>query len=910
MRRRGTQRRIAAALGAALLALACGSVAMRPRGDWRTARSHHFELASGLDEQRTREIAAELERFRALALDFAQLEDRPSGPTQVVLFPHARNFAAVRPRRDLSGLFVSSPHRSSLAIDASEREEGLRIARHEVVHWLQSANSEAPLPAWIREGMADLLSTARFSRGGVEIGAPPGGRLEIARAAPLPLARVLAANDVMQWKHRALAGFYAQSWALTHYLRVGGGASCERSSAARSEAESAEPEAACAGDSSDASSAAQRALADFSQRVAAGEAADSACLAAFGRDVDTLERELLAYLEQPELPRVRIPHAASEAPALAFAPLSDAARDALLGDLALSIGEQRWKRAQHWLEAALAREPEHALAQASLASLAAQRGDANAVALLSAATAPAQADADAAWRIGDAWLALTARPASEDALREHFARAETSFARATALDPGHAGARLGRARVALARGEIAAALRELEAARSAAPLASGVDAELARAQQLSGNSAAARASLSRVLGAPHQERSADLGALARLARDAGFTPGAATEMRHLAARLDVTLPAAGAEARSDLAWFELRGKAGLWEAPLHDVVLALDVSNTTLEASGADVDGDGKVGRARKMEHLLWMRDDPRRASSDRGDSVVRAELAAARRLAAELDERTTRLGLVLFTATARLAAPLGGREEILRALDMHRVHYDSTGTSFEAPLRTAFEELIERREPGRRAQRTILFLSDGQDPTAPNSFEARTQALEIAQQIAEFGVRVHAFAVGERATDEGDTLREIAEITGGEYFAVADLSDISFLERARLTGLDAVAVRNKRSGEVARAVRTFPDGSFDALVGLEPGANEIEIEARVAGRAALRETRRIVYEPAHASDVTREARAAELLRKLRERSEAIALRAQLEAERAAREQQRALTIETEDVSAGPPPAD
>jgi hypothetical protein len=880
---------------------------MRPRGDWRTARSHHFELASGQGEQRTREIAAELERFRSLVLDFAQLEDRPSGRTQVVLFPHARNFAAVRPRRDLSGLFVSSPHRSSLAIDASEREEGLRIARHEVVHWLQSANGETPLPAWIREGMADLLSTARFSRGGFEIGAPPERRLAIARAAPLPLARVLAANDVMQWKHRALAGFYAQSWALTHYLRVGGGVSCKRGSAARSKAER---EAACAADSSDASVAAQRALAEFARRVAAGEAADSACLAAFGRDVDTLERELLAYLEQPELPRVTIPHTASEAPALAFEPLSDAARDALLGDLALSIGAKKWERAQGWLEAALALEPEHAFAQASLASLAAQRGDVNAEVLLGAATALAQADADAAWRIGDAWLALATRPASEDALRGHLARAEASFARAAALDPGHAGAQLGRARVALARGELATALRALEAARTAAPLASAVDAELAHAQQLSGNSAAARASLSRVLGAPHEERSADLGALARLARDAGFTPDAASEMRHLAARLDVTLPAAGAEARSDLAWFELRGKAGLWEAPLHDVVLALDVSNTTLEASGADVDGDGKVGRARKMEHLLWMRDDPRRASSDRGDSVVRAEFAAAQRLAAELDERTTRLGLVLFTATAKLAAPLGGREEILRALDEHRVHFDPTGTSFEAPLRTAFEELIERREPGRRAQRTILFLSDGQDPTAPNQFEARTHALEIARQIAEFGVRVHAFAVGERATDEGDTLREIAEITGGEYFAVADLSDISFLERARLTGLDAVAVRNKRSGEAARAVRSFPDGSFDALVRLEPGANEIEIEARVAGRAPLLETRRIVYEPPLASDVTREARAAELLRKLRERSEAIALRAQLGAERAAREQQRALTIEAEDVSAGPPPAD
>jgi sugar phosphate isomerase/epimerase len=163
---------------------------------------------------------------------------------------------------------------------------------------------------------------------------------------------------------------------------------------------------------------------------------------------------------------------------------------------------------------------------------------------------------------------------------------------------------------------------------------------------------------------------------------------------------------------------------------------------------------------------------------------------------------------------------------------------------------------------------------------------------------------------VGERASDEGETLREIAELTGGEYFAVADLADISFLNRARLTGLDAVTVRNKRSGEPARALRSFPDGSFDALVPLAPGANEIEIEARVAGRAPLLETRTIVYEPGAAGDSARDARAAELLRKLRERTEAIALRVRLEAERSAREQQRVLTLEMMDVSAGPPEAD
>ncbi|HEU4427599.1 MAG TPA: hypothetical protein VFT98_02500, partial [Myxococcota bacterium] len=358
-RRRAAELSLVATCAAALAFGACARIPMRPRGDWLRADTPHFEIASGLSARRTRELGARLERFQAVALAFYELpEPRVAVPTRVLLLPRARNFAALRPRREFSGFFQPAAHANFLAIDASADEAGVQIAQHELVHLLQISAERAPAPAWVREGLADLLATARFAGGEAEIGRPPEGHLALARAAPLPFAAVLGAQDVLRWERRELAAFYAQSWALAHYLHLGKGAP---------------PPGA---------------LRRYLAQLEAGRSAEDACRAAFERAPEQLERDVLAHLERRTLPRMRVPAPAPLEPRrIPLRALADADRDALLGDVALALGERRLRRADRWLRAALATDAEHAFARASLAWLLAERGEPTASAELERAAA-------------------------------------------------------------------------------------------------------------------------------------------------------------------------------------------------------------------------------------------------------------------------------------------------------------------------------------------------------------------------------------------------------------------------------------------------------------------------------------------------------------------------------------------
>jgi hypothetical protein len=81
------------------------------------------------------------------------------------------------------------------------------------------------------------------------------------------------------------------------------------------------------------------------------------------------------------------------------------------------------------------------------------------------------------------------------------------------------------------------------------------------------------------------------------------------------------------------------------ESLRRDVAIVLDTSLSTIDASGADINGNGVVGRP------LVGRVGPAadEASGDPGDSVLAAEVAAARLLLRGLDPRRTRLALVTF---------------------------------------------------------------------------------------------------------------------------------------------------------------------------------------------------------------------------------------------------------------------
>jgi len=794
---------------------------------WASARSAHFEVVSSAGGERAAALALQLERALAAARTLTRADAAKLPPVTALELASSDGLSYLRPLSGAPGFLHVAPERAYLVLDASLREQALTAAQHALVHLLAASDPDPQRPLWLEEGAAELISTARVRGAVFELGRPPRGRLEWFALATLhPLKRVLSARETLRWSQHARDGLAAESWALLHLLLSG-----DKLGFPKRDAQ----------------------LERYLALVRAGAALEAACTEAFGAAPDALETELLRYLSFGQLPHPELPLASVGTPPIS-APmaLAPADRDALLGALALSLGKAAWAPGERWLRSAALRHP---TSNAQLAQLRALRGDAaeQIEPLLAEAERAAATDAATLRAAGLARLALAARDLPPDAAQ--LAEAERLLRASRAREPSAITAQLGIAELARLRGDRVEAEAQLGDAQRRLPALGSLDIALTQLALEANDLSTARAQLARVLARPHEDMrgtgAEELEALLRRARVDGGGPIAT---RHLTAHLEVAAPPAvrGVDA------VEISGRGGRWEAAYHDVLIAVDESESTLIATGRDIDGNGRVGRNR-----VWDRHVPSieglvqfKASGDPGDAVVSAEVVAARRLIAQLDPETMRVGLVSFAGTAWVDAPLGDPAAVMRQLDVYTAGYHDNGTSIAAALRAAFTELNARRDPERARHRAILLLSDGQ-PTFPTRDEGIAEALEAADRLAAYGVPVHTFALGPQPLAQLTLYREIAARTGGRFVPVEHPAEVvSLLRSVRLTGLDHVEIRNLTTRARARGFRVDPDGSFRASVPVARGANLIEVTAEIEGREPLSVRREVVvYEGAPTLD-------------------------------------------------------
>jgi hypothetical protein len=157
--------------------------------------------------------------------------------------------------------------------------------------------------------------------------------------------------------------------------------------------------------------------------------------------------------------------------------------------------------------------------------------------------------------------------------------------------------------------------------------------------------------------------------------------------------------------------------------------------------------------------------------------------------------------------------------------------------------------------------------------------------------------VRIHAIALGMDAVGQTDVYERLAEVNGGRYVPIWNAGELpEILPYLSFSDLDVVRVRNLTSEAPAEAVRSFPDGVFDAYVRLVPGENRLEIEAALDDGRRARTTRTVVYTRPDSPSAEDRADAAALRERIRLRTVEMGLAAEA---RAARERQRRrLTLE------------
>jgi Mg-chelatase subunit ChlD len=301
------------------------------------------------------------------------------------------------------------------------------------------------------------------------------------------------------------------------------------------------------------------------------------------------------------------------------------------------------------------------------------------------------------------------------------------------------------------------------------------------------------------------------------------------------------------------------GRAG---PPKLDVVIVIDTSASTAAPSGADIDGDGQVGRSDYGPVGFTMMVD---RSTDPGDSILSAEVAAALRLAQALDPRRTRLALVSFSGgpadlkrgepvlpNALTRVPLTNNlAHLEEGLEVLRYAAPGGGTHMAAGVDRATVELLglpgatSSADPSR--SRAAVLLTDG-TPTQPFGYgrpaENTRAVLRAADRARRARIRVSTLAIGPLALESPVAAVEIAERTGGAFIPVRNTADLlAAIGEVRIAEPVRVELTNRSSGEKARAFRMTPGGSWGGFVPLAPGYNLIQVIARAGTGREVRRT-------------------------------------------------------------------
>lgn len=326
--------------------------------DWKRIRTDHFETVSNAPVEKVREVLVQLEAFhRYLVTDLLALKTASPVPTVVFIFKDTGTYSRYQPRladgsrqKIAAAYFLQSVDMNHIVLPIKlEQGNPLRLIFHEYYHFVIQANFPE-MPSWMREGLAEFYSTYEVdpTSGQCNIGRPIDNHIDWLQAEKLlPLEQLFdqaAASKLLRGSdRRRMALFYAQSWALVHYLMIS--QNTER----------------------------QPQLKAYLEAVKKRLPAAQAFQTAFGTTYDDMQRELKAYANS-KLFMMRYSWNPEDLLASSTVePLTESEAEYLQGDLLTRIGAAA--DAEEALKKVLARAPDLAAAKVSLAAVLIGRGN-------------------------------------------------------------------------------------------------------------------------------------------------------------------------------------------------------------------------------------------------------------------------------------------------------------------------------------------------------------------------------------------------------------------------------------------------------------------------------------------------------------------------------------------------------
>lgn len=203
--------------------------------DWSKVQTKNFTLIGNAGDKKIEKVGIKLEQFReALRRLFPTLSSDSPISTTVIVFDGDKSFHPYKPINSkgeitewVAGYFQSGFDRNYIALTfGQENELAYQTIFHEYTHYLIDHNlGRTNIPPWYSEGLSEFYDQFDVENDRVvRVGGKNNTHLQLLEKHEIiPLEEFFAIDyKTLRLKNRESANhFYAQSWALMHFLLKG-----------------------------------------------------------------------------------------------------------------------------------------------------------------------------------------------------------------------------------------------------------------------------------------------------------------------------------------------------------------------------------------------------------------------------------------------------------------------------------------------------------------------------------------------------------------------------------------------------------------------------------------------------------------------------------------------------------------
>ena len=306
---------------------------------WVSVRTKNFFMIGNANEKEIRKVALKLEQFREVFTRiFPNMRFSTPVPTTVVVFKSDSSYAPFKPHANTAGYFQAGEDVNYITLTTElQTMDPFNVIFHEYTHLLVN-NTFQKAPVWFNEGLAEYYSTFKITDDQkIALGLPIANHVHLLRQSKMLPLRTLFAVDhksehYNEGKKQSI--FYAQSWALMHYLLIGKPGKIEK-------------------------------LGKFMDLVTEDVSVESAFQQAFDMSFEAMEKELREYVKQSRYNFIQghFEKKLELDTSAEATPLTEAESQAYLGDL---LWHSHRVDALKYLEKALKLDPNLGMAHASL----------------------------------------------------------------------------------------------------------------------------------------------------------------------------------------------------------------------------------------------------------------------------------------------------------------------------------------------------------------------------------------------------------------------------------------------------------------------------------------------------------------------------------------------------------------